>query len=127
MHKLTFRHYMILALSVFFYLQGAAQVNTSTQHEFSPLPYAYDALEPFIDAQTMELHYSKHHRGYYDNFIKAITGTEWEGRSLEEIFASVSKSTAAIRNMSGGYYNHTLYWNNMSPKPGRFLTTCSRQ
>lgn len=119
MHKLTFRLLKIFALSFIFYLSGTTQVNISTQHEFPPLPYAYNALEPFIDAQTMELHYSKHHRGYYDNFMKAIIGTEWQGRSMEDIFATVSKLPAAIRNMGGGYYNHNLFWSNMSPKPGQ--------
>jgi len=84
-------------------------------HQFPSLPYTYDALEPYIDAKTMEVHYSKHHRTYFDKFITAITGTELENLSLEEIFASVSTLPAAIRNNGGGYYNHIVYWECMSP------------
>ncbi|MBP7507259.1 MAG: superoxide dismutase [Prolixibacteraceae bacterium] len=88
------------------------------KHEFPALPYAYNSLEPYIDAQTMELHYSKHHRTYYDNFIKAITGTELENKELEEIFSEVSKASPSVRNMGGGYYNHVIFWNNLSPETG---------
>ena len=88
------------------------------KHEFPALPYAYNSLEPYIDAQTMELHYSKHHKAYYDNFIKAITGTELENKELKEIFSGVSKASAAVRNMGGGYYNHVIFWNNLSPETG---------
>jgi superoxide dismutase, Fe-Mn family len=83
--------------------------------EFKPLPYAYDALEPFIDKTTMEIHYSRHHRAYYDNFLKAISGTGLEEKTLPEIFAEMYKYTPAIRNNGGGYYNHELYWDNMAP------------
>ncbi len=83
--------------------------------EFRALPYSYDALEPFIDKMTMEIHYTRHHRAYYDNFIKAIAGTEWESMTLTDIFATVSKAPAVIRNNGGGYYNHNLFWENMAP------------
>jgi len=85
---------------------------------FHDLPYAYDALEPYIDSMTMEIHYSKHHRAYYDKFMAAIKGTELEGRSLEEIFSVMSEQTAAVRNNGGGFYNHDLFWNIMSPNAG---------
>jgi Fe-Mn family superoxide dismutase len=81
--------------------------------EFPPLPYAYNALEPYIDARTMEIHYDKHHRAYYTNFMNAIKGTSLEGLSLSEIFASVSKQSDAVRNNGGGYYNHLFFWKNM--------------
>ncbi len=84
--------------------------------EFPALPYSYDALEPFIDKMTMEIHYTRHHRAYYDNFVKAITGTEWESKSLNDIFAGISKASAVIRNNGGGYYNHILFWENMAPQ-----------
>ena len=84
--------------------------------EFPSLPYSYDALEPFIDKMTMEIHYSKHHRAYYDNFIKAIAGTEWENKSMNDMFAGISKAPVAIRNNGGGYYNHILFWENMAPQ-----------
>jgi len=81
--------------------------------EFQPLPYAYDALEPFIDKQTVEIHYSKHHKAYYDNFIAAIKGTEMESMDIKDIFRNISKYPMAVRNNSGGYFNHTFYWENM--------------
>jgi len=81
--------------------------------EFPPLPYAYDALEPYIDARTMEIHYDKHHRAYYTNFLNAIKGTALEGMALSSIFSSVSKQPDAVRNNGGGYYNHLFFWKNL--------------
>src|SRR5574344_1997417 len=69
---------------------------------FEPLPYNYDALEPYIDRLTVEIHYSRHHRAYYDNFIKAIQGTEMEKMSIGEIFSNISKYGVAGRNNGGG-------------------------
>lgn len=86
--------------------------------EFPALPYAYDALEPHIDRMTMEIHHTKHHRAYFDKFIAAIQGTELENMSLEEIFSSISKAPAAVRNNGGGFYNHNLFWDILSPKGG---------
>ncbi len=92
---------------------------------FPELPYAYDALEPYIDAMTMEIHYSRHHKAYYDNFMKAIAGSEWESKTLKEIFSQISKAPVAVRNNGGGYYNHLLFWENMSkggsPLEGKLL------
>ena len=82
------------------------------------LPYAYDALEPYIDARTMEVHHTKHHAANTNNFNNAIAGTEAENKSVEEIFAEVSKYPAGVRNNGGGYYNHNLYWTILSPKGG---------
>jgi Fe-Mn family superoxide dismutase len=84
--------------------------------EFPPLPYAYDALEPYIDARTMEIHYDKHHRAYFTNFLNAIKGTPLESMAITDIFASVSKQTDAVRNNAGGFFNHTFFWNNLSPE-----------
>jgi len=81
--------------------------------EFPPLPYAYNALEPYIDARTMEIHYDKHHRAYYTNFINATKGTPLEGKTLTDVFRSVSKQTDAVRNNGGGYYNHLFFWKNL--------------
>jgi Fe-Mn family superoxide dismutase len=81
--------------------------------EFPPLPFAYDALEPYIDARTMEIHYDKHHRAYYTNFLNAIKGTPLEGKTLSEVFTSISKQPDAVRNNGGGYYNHLFFWNNL--------------
>ncbi len=86
--------------------------------EFPALPYAYDALEPYIDAQTMEIHYSRHHKAYYNNFLKAVAGTDYERQAMPQIFAGISQAPAAVRNMGGGYYNHNLFWANLSPAPG---------
>lgn len=86
-------------------------------HEFPELPYEYDALEPYIDAQTMEIHYSRHHKTYFDKFMAAISGTELEQKPLEDIFASISQHPPVIRNNGGGYYNHIVYWQCMSPSP----------
>jgi superoxide dismutase, Fe-Mn family len=84
--------------------------------EFPALPYAYDALEPYIDARTMEIHYDKHHRAYFTNYVNATKGTPLEGKPVTEVFATISKQPDAVRNNGGGYYNHTLFWNNMAPK-----------
>ena len=80
---------------------------------FPVLPYAYNALEPYIDARTMEIHYDKHHRAYYTNFVNAIKGTTLEGMKVSDIFAAVSKQPDAVRNNGGGYYNHLFFWNNL--------------
>ncbi|MBN1338962.1 MAG: superoxide dismutase [Bacteroidales bacterium] len=84
-------------------------------HKFPELGYGFDALEPYIDALTMELHYTKHHQGYYNNFMKASDGTALLDTPMEQIFEGISKQSAAIRNNGGGFYNHTLFWENMSP------------
>jgi superoxide dismutase, Fe-Mn family len=82
--------------------------------EFPPLPFSYDALEPYIDARTMEIHYDKHHRAYYTNFMNAIKGTALEGKTLSDIFSTISKQTDAVRNNGGGYYNHLFFWRNLA-------------
>lgn len=81
---------------------------------FSPLPFAYDALEPYMDARTVEIHYDRHHRTYFNNLVNAIKGTPMETMSVEDILKSVSTRGDAIRNNAGGYYNHTLFWNNLA-------------
>ncbi|MBD1557417.1 superoxide dismutase [Vibrio sp. S9_S30] len=87
-------------------------------HTFPELPYAYNALEPYIDAKTMEVHYSKHHRTYFDKFTAAIKGSDLENQSLETIFDSISSQAPAVRNNGGGFYNHVVYWNCMAPNAG---------
>jgi superoxide dismutase, Fe-Mn family len=84
--------------------------------EFPALPYAYNALEPYIDARTMEIHYDRHHRAYFNNFTAAIKGTNLENNTIEQIFAKVSEAGDAIRNNGGGFYNHVFFWNNLAPK-----------
>jgi Fe-Mn family superoxide dismutase len=82
------------------------------------LPYAFDALEPYIDAQTMEIHHDRHHAGYTKNLNAAIEGTPLEGKTIEEILSSVSNQSAAVRNNGGGFYNHSLFWEVMGPDGG---------
>ena len=85
--------------------------------ELPNLPYAYDALEPHIDARTMEIHHSKHHNAYITNLNAAIAGTELEGKSIEEIL-KVCKDKPAVRNNGGGFWNHNLFWEVMAPNAG---------
>ncbi len=84
-------------------------------HKLPELPYSYDALEPYIDAQTMEIHHSKHHQAYVNNYNNAIKGTELEGQDLEEVFKSIANQSAAIRNNGGGIFNHNFFWEIMGP------------
>ena len=83
-----------------------------------PLPYAYDALEPHIDEQTMKIHHDKHHQAYVDNLNKAIAGTEHENKSLEELVAGAGKISPAVRNNGGGHWNHTFFWDILSKDAG---------
>ena len=81
-----------------------------------PLPYAYDALEPAIDKETMTFHHDKHHQAYVDNLNKAIDGdSSLQGKSLEELFANISKAPKAVRNNGGGHWNHSLFWELLAP------------
>ena len=82
------------------------------------LPYGFDALEPNIDARTMEIHYEKHHQGYTNNLNGAIEGTNLEGKSIEAILENLDMNNAAVRNNGGGFYNHSLFWKIMSPNGG---------
>ena len=82
------------------------------------LPYAYDALEPYIDARTMEIHHTKHHNGYTTKLNAAIDGTDLEGKTIETILGDLDMSNTAVRNNGGGYYNHCLFWEVMSPNGG---------
>ncbi len=86
--------------------------------ELPALPYAHDALEPNIDARTMEIHHGKHHNGYVTNLNNAISGTDLDGKSIEDILKSVSSQSGAVRNNGGGHYNHSLFWSIMSPNGG---------
>ena len=80
------------------------------------LGYAYDALEPHIDARTMEIHHTKHHNGYTTNLNNAIQGTPLEGKSIEQILTNLDMSNTAVRNNGGGYYNHNLFWEILHPE-----------
>ena len=82
------------------------------------LPYAFDALEPHIDSQTMQIHHGKHHQAYVDNLNKAIAGTEHENKSLEQLVATAGKISPAVRNNGGGHWNHSFFWNILSANAG---------
>ncbi len=86
--------------------------------ELPKLPYDFNALEPHIDARTMEIHHGKHHQAYVTNLNAAIQGTDAEGKSILELLSSISKYSPAVRNNGGGHFNHTLFWNIMGPNGG---------
>jgi Fe-Mn family superoxide dismutase len=86
--------------------------------ELPKLEYDFAALEPNIDARTMEIHHSKHHQAYITNLNNALAGGIWENKSLEEILANVSKLPVVVRNNGGGHFNHSMFWQVMSPKGG---------
>ncbi|WP_369752941.1 superoxide dismutase [Flavobacterium sp. WC2409] len=90
--------------------------------ELPQLPYAYDALEPNIDARTMEIHHSKHHNAYTTNLNTAIAGTDMEGKTIDNILINLDMKNAAVRNNGGGFYNHNLFWTVMSPNGGGLPT-----
>ena len=90
--------------------------------ELPQLPYAYDALEPHVDARTMEIHHTKHHNAYTTNLNAAIAGTDLEGKSIEAIMANLDMNNMAVRNNGGGFYNHNLFWTVMSPNGGGLPT-----
>jgi len=86
------------------------------------LGYAYDALEPHIDARTMEIHHSKHHNGYTTKLNAAIEGTDLEGKSIEDILTNLDMNNAAVRNNGGGFFNHSLFWTVMNPEDRGYLS-----
>jgi superoxide dismutase, Fe-Mn family len=91
-------------------------------YELPELPYAYNALEPTIDEQTMRIHHGKHHQAYVDNLNKAVEGTEWDGRPVEQVLANLSslpeEKQTPVRNNGGGHANHSLFWQIMKPGGG---------
>ncbi len=91
-------------------------------YQLPSLPYAHDALEPTIDAQTMQIHHGKHHQAYVDNLNKALEGTEWDGRPIEQVLGTLDElpedKQAAVRNNGGGHANHSLFWQIMKPGGG---------
>jgi Fe-Mn family superoxide dismutase len=97
-----------------------AESDSDNGNEFKQdeLKYAYNALEPYIDAKTMELHYSKHHAGYTRKFNAAIKENNLERKPIKEIFSNISKYLSSVRNNGGGYYNHNMFWSVMSPNGG---------
>ncbi len=96
--------------------------DSSGPYELAPLPYAHDALEPHIDARTMEIHHSRHHQAYVNGLNAAVAGTEWAEKTPDELVAMIrelpEEIRTAVRNHGGGHINHTLFWNTMSPQGG---------
>ena len=90
--------------------------------ELPQLPYAYDALEPYIDARTMEIHHTKHHNAYITNVNAAIAGTDLEGKTIENILINLDMKNMPVRNNGGGFYNHNLFWTVMTPTGGGLPT-----
>ena len=90
--------------------------------ELPELGYAHDALEPHIDARTMEIHHGKHHNGYTTKLNAAIEGTDVEGKSIEDILTNLDMSNGAVRNNGGGFYNHSLFWTVMNPNDRGYLS-----
>ena len=90
--------------------------------ELPKLGYDYDALEPHIDARTMEIHHTKHHQGYTNNLNNAIAGTNLDGKSIEDILTNLDLSNGAVRNNGGGFYNHSLFWTVMNPNDRGYLS-----
>jgi Fe-Mn family superoxide dismutase len=90
--------------------------------ELPKLGYAYDALEPNIDARTMEIHHSKHHNGYTTKLNAAIEGTDLEGKSIEDVLANLDMNNKAVRNNGGGFFNHSLFWTVMNPEGKGYLS-----
>lgn len=111
------RKFLIILLILISFKSSLLAQNESI-HKFAPLPYAYDALEPFIDKMTMEIHYDKHHRAYYNNFMAAIKDSELEKTPMESIFQLMTSFSATIRNNGGGYWNHEMFWKCMKPNGG---------
>jgi Fe-Mn family superoxide dismutase len=119
MRKFAFT-FMLLLSGVALYAQTTLQLlqTPAGKSTFPVLPYSYAALEPSIDSLTMRIHYSKHFRAYYDNFLKAVAGTPYETQTLQQVFGGVSSAPAILKNNAGGFYNHALYWEIMAPNSG---------
>src|SRR5690606_1480474 len=97
-------------------LGNPEDVKAERKFQMSGLSYAYNDLEPHLDAKTMEIHYSRHHLGYTNNLNKAIAGTDLENKTIEEILSGLDLENKAVRNNAGGYYNHNLFWEILSPE-----------
>lgn len=113
-----FQNFSCIKFGLFFFLYLWHSINNIMAFELPKLDYEYAALEPHIDARTMEIHHSKHHQAYVNNLNNALAGTAAEGKNLDEIMGMISKLSPAIRNNGGGHYNHSLFWKVISPNGG---------
>jgi len=109
---------LIIVIVILLNITLVVKAQNTSSFVFPALPYSYDALEPYIDKATMEVHYDKHFRVYYNNFVKAANENNLNGKTLEEIFSNISKLPVAFRNHGGGFYNHSLFWEVMKPNGG---------
>lgn len=99
-------------------LKNIGEYNLSENYKQLPLQYGFNALEPYIDAATMEIHYTKHHAGYVTNLNKALEGQPWAKKPLLELFQEIDQLPAAVRNHGGGHYNHQIFWQMLKPNGG---------
>ncbi|MDX2196567.1 MAG: superoxide dismutase [Cytophagales bacterium] len=98
--------------------EAVGQTSPTPPHSLPALGYAYDALEPYIDKATMEIHHGKHHSAYVNNLNKAVTGTEYQDAALTKLFANIKTLPAAVRNNAGGHWNHSLFWTLLQKNDG---------
>jgi len=105
----------LLSIFILITLVSVLSINAQSKFQLPKLKYAYDALEPVIDAQTMEIHHSKHHQGYVNKLNKALEGISTENLSLEDILKNISNYSTAVKNNAGGHYNHSLFWTILTP------------
>ncbi len=114
---------VILFLALFTLSFGLSGQESDADLAFAPLPYAYDALEPHIDARTMQIHYEKHHRGYHNNLLKALDEVAAaDKKTLKQVLGQLNGKSDALRNNAGGHFNHTFFWKTMSPDGGGLPT-----
>ena len=107
---------VFLSIAALLLQAGVVSAQSTGPFSLPELPYAYNALDPNVDAQTMEIHYSRHHAAYVNNLNNAIKGTDGEKLSIEELMANTAKYGMAVRNNGGGHYNHTLFWSILTPE-----------
>lgn len=119
MKRREFLYKTLLASSVLAFNSSMLFAQAPQEFQLPPLGYAYNALEPYIDSQTMEIHHSKHHAAYVKNLNEAIKGTKFEQMSLEEILKSITSKDTKIRNNAGGHYNHSFFWKIISPSENK--------
>ena len=124
------RHFLLTGILTILFFTGSSFISDKTEqmkgksHDensgfvLTTLPYAYDALEPYIDSRTMEIHHSRHHAAYVNNLNRALEGTAAHNMPLETLMSKISEYSTAVRNNGGGHYNHDLFWNIMSPNGG---------
>lgn len=104
-----------LIICIIIIIFSVSKTNAQPKFQLPQLGYAYDALEPYIDTQTMQIHHLKHHQSYVDNLNKALENTSVQNLSIEEILKNISSYSIAVRNNAGGHYNHSLYWTILTP------------